>query len=348
VIALCALLVLSRQSTPTQVKGLIDPGRCRIRIPIAGREYTLLVDTGNQGSHLRRDVKAQILRDDPAATLTLGSGSVPVKGLDTGDSTIYDEYPPIEGILGMDVLADLVIGIDYRNKNLVILPTGGGDWIGRDATAVPLLYEEDTTCPYVATQFGTSVLDTGATVSLMPKDATSSASIVKTRITRPLELFDASPGDVTLAIATKLEVADRTLFCAPVLLSDVADRGVVAPSLLADRIVIDLADRQLWRPAKTRSATTLCQALSLLFRERVFEDKGGLYLDASLAGLPKKEFAKIVSVNGRTAADLLALFERRDPKAPEIMRNMFNALRTGCKAVMQAGSNRFTMVLKAS
>lgn len=342
--------------SPVVLSGPIQPGRCRVAIDLDGHLRLFLIDTGLEHSYIRLDVKRNVLAKDPKAQLTVGTASIAVSDLTTPDSTLYQEVPAVAGVVGLDVLSKIVFGIDYRDRKLTVWPAkskdAGKDWVLQDSRSqqsidIPLDIEEGSDVPFVATEYGTCELDTGATITLLPKGAANSTSVIPTNVTQNLELFDGTAGHANQAIANELEIGHQSFFCSPVLVGDQVDVGVFAPSLLGDRVLFDLPNHRISYAGPRPETADAEYALTTLFHTPVQARNGHLYLLARGPALDKSTdpWTKLISINGHSADDLLKLFLMQNTQACLIMLHAYNAMPTGCKVVVDQAGKQNTILM---
>ncbi len=338
------------------LSGPIQPGRCRVTLDLDGHPRLFLIDTGLEHSYIRPDVKLNVLAKNPKAQLSVGPASIAVSSLTTPESTLYQEVPAVAGVVGLDVLSKIVFGIDYKNRKLTVWPANtkdpGKDWLLEDPKSqepinIPLDIEEGSNVPFVATEYGTCELDTGATITLLPKGAANSTSVISTNVTENLELFDGTAGHANQAIANELEIGHESFFCSPVLVGDQVDVGVFAPSVLGSRVLFDLPNHRITSAGPRRETADAEYALTTLFHTSVQARNGHLYLLARGPAMDKATdpWTKLVSINGHKADDLLRLFLKKDTQACIIMLHAYNAMPAGCKVVVDHAGKQTTITM---
>ena len=331
----------------------MTPGRCRVALNLDGHPRLFLVDTGLEHSYLRGDVKKNVLARNPQAEMAFGPASVAIASLETPDSTLYREVPAVAGVVGLDVLSKVAVGIDYLGGEVIVWPAGKHeadetDWVktaGTDAKTLDIGTPAGGDAPFVRTGFGDCELDTGATISLVPASASNSPSLMSTKLSSDLELFDGTAGRATQAIASEFQVGGESLFGCPVLIGDKAATGVFAPSALGRKVVIDIPNHRLIYAERT-PVDDACVALSSLLKTPVVMMKGRLHMLASRPSESKRDpWAELISVNGRSAEDVLALYQKRDPEACVVLEHAYAKLPTGCKVVIQKDGKPSTILV---
>ena len=343
-------------NAPITLTGPIQPGRCRVSLDLDGHPRLFLIDTGLEHSYIRPDVKRNVLAKNPNAQLAVGPASIAISDLTTPNSTLYQEVPAVAGVIGLDVLSKIVFGIDYRGHKLTIWPSStkdaGQDWLLQDPKSqqpvkIPLEVDQGSDVPFVATEYGTCELDTGATITLLPKGAANSTSVIPSNVTENLELFDGTAGHANQAIANELEIGHESFFCSPVLVGDQVDVGVFAPSLLGDRVLFDLPHHRISYAGPRAETADAEYALTTLFHTTVQARDGHLYLLARGPALDKSTdpWTKLISINGHNADDLLGLFLKKDTQACIILLHAYNAMPTGCKVVVDHAGKQTTIIM---
>jgi hypothetical protein len=336
VLALAAQTPVTRGVEPVVIPALLNPGRCRISITIAGQPELFLIDTGIEKSYIRSDVKAKVLRADPKAVLTFGAGTIPVSSLPSQSSTVYQEFPPISGIVGMDVLSKVVFSIDFDKHQVMVWSdavTGNDLGSGffkpnEEIASIPLLLETGYLAPFVQTSLGEAVIDTGAAVSLLSKNATRSEDVLSTSLSRPMEFFETTAGRATRVVVKELLVGGREIFCQSMLLSDTTDVGVISATLLGRKVLFDIPHKRV-EYAVPSDNDRACATFGALLHGTVEEKNGELFLRAQTAknlGATKSPLVRILSIDGRKSTDWLEMFRNRDPRTPDELRKAFDSL----------------------
>lgn len=346
-----AFLALSRPqtpvlkfTTPVVYKGVVKPGRCRIPLEVSGESHLFLVDTGIEKSYVRADVKASLLARDRKATISLGTTSLAVDTLSSPNSSVYNEIPVISGIIGMDILSKLAFSIDYDKGQVTIWPDVSSEEmekgtfaVGEKYATIPLISEPGYLSLFLMTSLGEAELDTGAAISLLPKSATSSPEVFATSLSKPLELFDGMAGRASQAIVRNLRVGEQDIFCQQFLLSDTANVGVISAGILGKKILFDFPHKRVVFAVPSESGRA-CASIGALLHGTVEARKGELFLKAQLAknlGASKNPYVRIVSLDGRTSSEWLAMFLRRDERTADLLRNAYDSLSKTGKVIVE-------------
>lgn len=335
----------AKPATPIVFAGVVGPGRCRIPIQFAKTNYLFLVDTGIETSYIRSDIKAQILKADPKAQLSLGDASVSLRSISTQDSTVYREFPPIAGIIGMDILSKVAFSVDYNTQQVTVWPDKAdiGDMEKSvfgphdKAGIISLISEQGYRSMFLQTSLGESELDTGAPVSMLAKTATESPEVFSTGISAPLELFDGTAGKATQVIVRNMQLGDQQIVCQPFLLSDTADVGVISPNLLGRKILFDFPHKEVEFVPPT-GTDRACTAIASMLRGEVQVRKGDLFLKTQKArnlGVTEEQWTRVISIAGRKGSDWLKLFASNDPSTANDLQEAYEAVSRGGEVLVE-------------
>ncbi len=330
---------------PIVIAGIVKPGRCRVPILLSGQSELFLIDTGIEKSYVRADVKQKALKSDSKAVLTLGSVSIPLSTIPSQQSTVYQEFPPIGGIIGMDILSKVIFSIDYDKQEVTIWPEAapgkelGAGFFKKDdeIASIPLLKDTGYLAPFIMTSLGEAVLDTGAVTSLLGKRATSSTDVLATSLSRPMEFFEMSAGKATQVVVRNLSLSGHEIFCQPMLLSDTTDVAVISAGLLGRRVLFDLPHKRV-EYAVPSEIDRACSAIGSLLHGTVEEKKGELFLRAQSArnlGATKTPSVRIISIDGRKTGEWLAMFRKRDPATADLLRGAYDSLSKNGKVMVE-------------
>jgi hypothetical protein len=335
----------SKDTTPVVFSGPVKAGRCRIPVELGGKSYLFLVDTGIEQSYLRPDVKVAILKQDKKAVLGLGGGSIPIDAIAAQESSVYQEFPPIGGIIGMDILSKVAFSIDYNKQEVSIWPAAATEAdieLGvfadeHKSSTIPLISEPGYQSMFLQTSLGEAELDTGAVVSLLAKTASKSPEVLPTTLTRPMELFDGKAGKATQVVVRQIRLGDDNVFCQPMLLSDTTDVSVISANLFGRKILFDFPHKKLEYaiPSDTERA---CNAIGALLHGTVEARKSELFLKAQLArnlGATKDPWVRIASIDGRKGSEWLAMFQRRDPAVALALQRAYDSLSKSGKVMVE-------------
>ena len=341
--------------TPTVIAGVVKPGRCRIPIAVAGKSYLFLVDTGLEKSYIRPDVKAYVLKLDKKATLSLAGGSIAISDLPSPEAAVYTEIPAVGGIIGMDILSKVAFGIDYDKQQLTLWPTDAKQSdietsffpAPQKFSSIPLITEPGYVSQFLQTSLGEAELDTGASVGLLAKSAASSPEVFATSLSRPLQLFDGTAGHASQAVVRHLKLGDVDVFCQQFLLSDTADVGVVAASVLGRRVLFDFPDKRVSFVSPSDEERG-CSAIGSLLHGTVMAKNGELYLKAQMAknlGATKNPWVRVVSIDGRKGSEWLSMFLRRDDALAGELRNAYDSLAKNGKVIVERNGKQETLLI---
>jgi hypothetical protein len=343
-IAVCALIqqtaVIDGSDKPFDLKITGLPTDLRLTCQVGFKDFNFALDTGRSES---------IVSDGALRTraekmvVILGNRGFVADVVPKSDLTTTYPDGTVMGVIGLDAVENMAIGIDYRRATATIWTEGASlrqaeDWMGpalTDSIEIPIKITDGRVL--LDASFGGRTLpmavDTGSTINGLPENML----IPDTWRTLGMNTIRAVEGTKTVpfGFSPDFEVAGIHLPWKP--FTNMGELPVISPQACWwPRVLIDFKNRRLFVPPDNRAfdlVTDLCIAL-----QQVVHIEGGK-LFVSLEGKPSGDTpAELLSVGTVDMEDLASNLADTNKVFPMICK-VYDEVSKGCTLRLKVGDS---------